>query len=311
MRRLDLSVWGWARGVALAGFGVTLLSLATGPGWLGSLLWRGIVPLLPLVFLVHPGIWRNVCPLATLGSGRITADPDRGAPPVLPSVVALLILLPLRPTVFEASGLASAGVLLAVGGTAFWAGGRATGKAGFCNRLCPILPLERLYGQSPLIKVGNARCGDCNLCAPIGCLDLNPITAVAQVLGGSRHHSWWTRSPFGAFAAGFPGVILAFYQLPTPVSTPGVYLQLALGGALSWVAVSLAVRLTGLGWRRGLVLLGGLSAGLHLWFALPGMAEVWGLRFPSLPLHLLGLGIAVVWTAIALRQQGRRLVQIN
>ncbi|MGB1253735.1 MAG: hypothetical protein ACPG8W_24195, partial [Candidatus Promineifilaceae bacterium] len=29
------------------------------------ILWRLLIPTLPLIFLVAPGLWRNVCPLAT------------------------------------------------------------------------------------------------------------------------------------------------------------------------------------------------------------------------------------------------------
>src|SRR4051812_28650026 len=31
-------------------------------------LWYAIIPVLPAVFLIQPGIWRNVCPLVTLNT---------------------------------------------------------------------------------------------------------------------------------------------------------------------------------------------------------------------------------------------------
>ena len=27
-------------------------------------MWKVVIPLLPLLFLVAPGLWRNICPLA-------------------------------------------------------------------------------------------------------------------------------------------------------------------------------------------------------------------------------------------------------
>ena len=36
-------------------------------------------------------------------------------------------------------------------------------KAGFCNAMCPVLPVERLYCQSPLIDVPNPRCVPCTI----------------------------------------------------------------------------------------------------------------------------------------------------
>ena len=48
---------------------------------------------------------------------------------------------------------------MAAAGLAAWMlGRRGERKAGFCNALCPILPVERLYGQAPLVAAGNPRC---------------------------------------------------------------------------------------------------------------------------------------------------------
>ena len=303
--------WRLARIATLAVFLILIPLLALDDGHLAPLVWRGVVPLLPLVFLVHPGIWRNICPLATLGTGRVEGLPDRGAPLVLPGVIALMLLLPLRPVLLESSGLISAGLLVAIGGFALFVGGRSHGKAGFCNRLCPILPVERLYGQAPLVQVGNARCGNCDLCAPRGCLDLNPGTAVAQVLGESRHGAGWTLAPFGAFAAAFPGMILGFYTLPASPSIPLAYGGVLGGGLMTWAVVAILARLVRLEWRVGLVLLGGTAAALHLWFALPGVLSTWGVDVPALPMHLIGSAFALGWTGLALKGPRKRLVQLG
>ncbi|HSM06734.1 MAG TPA: hypothetical protein VK858_19065 [Longimicrobiales bacterium] len=121
--------------------------------------WSGVLPLVPLVLLIHPGLWRNVCPLATLSMGR---GPGRASTPsgpggVVAPVLLLLALIALRPLGLEDSGPATAGLLAGLGGAALW-GRRSDRKAGFCNRLCPLLAVERLYGQAPLTEVGNARC---------------------------------------------------------------------------------------------------------------------------------------------------------
>ncbi len=303
--------WRIAR-IATLGVLVALIPLlALDDGWLTLRLWRGIVPLLPLVFLIDTSIWRNVCPLATLATGRVDKLPDRGAPLVLPGVIALLLLIPLRPVLLDGSGLITAGLLAVVGAFTYVVGSRSNAKAGFCNRLCPILPVERLYGQAPLIEVGNARCSDCNLCAPRGCLDLNPTTAIPQVLGESRHGVGWTTTSFGAFAAAFPGVIIGFYWLPDAPSLVQAYLGPLGGGLAAWIIVATLARLTRLGWRTGLILLGGSAAALHLWFALPGVFAAWGLEVPGLPLHVAGMAFVLSWTTLAFRKPQRRLAQIG
>ena len=62
--RLTPRFWRWERvGVVLAALVyVGVLFVAPAAGLL--LWWRLTVPVLPLVFLLAPGIWRNVCPLA-------------------------------------------------------------------------------------------------------------------------------------------------------------------------------------------------------------------------------------------------------
>ena len=55
--------------VKYAGLVLTLALLAglmVAPDTATLLLWDGAIPLLPAVFLINPGLWRNVCPLATL-----------------------------------------------------------------------------------------------------------------------------------------------------------------------------------------------------------------------------------------------------
>lgn len=310
MSSASRTFWHTAQFVTLGGFGLAAAGLILGPDAFAQFLWSGIIPLLPIVFMLHPTIWRNICPLATLGTGRSDAPPDRGPPLVVPGVVAFLILLPLRPSLFQLTGMATAALLIGVGLFAFWAGGRGHGKAGFCNRLCPILPIERLYGQAPLIEVSNARCTSCDLCAPRGCLDLNPVTAVAQVMGDTRHGLGWLRAPFGAFAAIFPGLILGFYMLPPSPSVALAYLTILGSGAVSWLIVFAICFLLRPGWRVSIVLLAGISAALHLWFSLPGVLGAWGLAPPALWLQLPGVAFAIGWTALALRGKPGRLVQM-
>lgn len=258
------------------------------------LLWQIAVPLLVLVFLVNPVAWRNVCPLATAGMGppRVphpgpngagppadtrgtlvsvgTGRPDRvpRIPAPLVGLALLLLLVPLRRAGLEESGLASAG-LLAAAGIGALAGRRRPRKAGFCNGVCPLLAVERLYGQAPLLSVPHIRCPTCSVCT-VGCVDLSNRASHAWLLGPGRRAGAWLTTPWGAFAAAFPGFVLGFFLVdPAGPALPGMYLALAGWSAISWLCVGVVVRVAGAAWRPSLLVLACLSAGIYLWFALP------------------------------------------
>lgn len=245
------------------------------------LLWDMVIPLLPAVFVLNPLIWRNVCPLATLnevgaryGAGRLLAPPTLQATWTV-GVVLLVLMVPARRFLFNTNGLAmtltvTVVALLAVGG-----GLAASRRAGFCNSLCPVLPVEKLYGQAPVMEVGSARCADCNHCVSTGCIDLAGRKGAAQSVGGGRHGHWmW--SPFGIFAAAFPGFIVGYFRtVDGPFETAGaVYGTVGLWTAGSAVVAALLV--SRLRPARALLLLGTAAITAYYWFAAPRLAEAYG-----------------------------------
>ena len=85
-------------------------------------------------------------------------------------------------------------------------------RAGFCNSICPVLPVEKLYGQSPLLRVRSAVCPDCTGCAVRGCIDLAGGDSMAQSVGTRRRAGWrWLLSPMGVFAVAFPGFVFGYF----------------------------------------------------------------------------------------------------
>lgn len=300
--RRTRAIWSIAQGIALAGLAAVVVGLWLEPETATRLFWRGIVPLVPVLLLIHPTLWRNVCPLATLsirgdgGTGPAALPRDRGSAPspFWRPALLLVLLIALRPLGLDGSGPASATLLMGLG-TAAVLGRRRPRKAGFCNRYCPVLAVERLYGQSPLVNVANARCNECSLCMSRGCLDLSPGAASAQLLGPERRTGGWLRSPLGAFAAVFPGIVLAFHTLPPQPSVLRVVL-----GFVGWAAASgllsvLTIRVTGVSWRTGFRALAAVSAALYLTFALPGIAQVWGVPASASVLRLAGVALVTIW----------------
>ncbi len=245
------------------------------------LLWDMVIPLLPAVFLINPVIWRNVCPLATLNEVGSRRSAGRLlSPPVLTLMWAvgiglLVLMVPARRFLFNANGLAMTVTVSAVAALALIAGLVASRRAGFCNSLCPVLPVEKLYGQAPLLDVGSARCVDCNRCVSLGCPDLaGRKSAVQSISGGHGRH--WVLSPFGLFASAFPGFIIGYFKtVDGPLSHAlATYATVGL-----WVVGSVAASAILLGMMRGvrvLLVLGGASIGAYYWFAAPRLADAYG-----------------------------------
>ncbi len=103
------------------------------------LLWNAAIPLLPATFLVNPGLWRNVCPLATLnmlpgdigGQRKLTA---RLIPPAgMLGIVLLFVMVPARRFLFNENAAALAATVTAVALAALALGLAFESKAGFCR----------------------------------------------------------------------------------------------------------------------------------------------------------------------------------
>ena len=230
----------WWRRVQVAALVVGLgeITLLLADPVLGERLFFGlVVPALPALWLVAPGIWRNVCPLATanqaprlLGFSRARRAPAWVARHGFLVACALLLgLIPARRFGLETHGAVLAGILLLLLAAAFGGGVALEGKSGWCSTLCPLLPVQRLYGQDALVNSPNSHCQPCVGCAR-NCHDFNPHVAfLADQYDDDR--TWMLRRRL--FAALFPGFVVGFYTVPTHSSAGAVYLHVAVAAAVS------------------------------------------------------------------------------
>lgn len=250
---------------------IPLLLLAPRTGL--RLLWDIAVPILPAVFLIQPAVWRNICPLATINTlgnrwslGLVLKG--RGIPVASGVGIALLALMvPARRFLFNSEGPVLAWVIVAVALLALGLGLIFDKRAGFCSGICPVLPVERLYGQSPLVFVGNPRCRPCSLCVTRGCLDLSQSKSIAQILGPQRKTHAWLTSGFGIFVACFPGFVLGYYLTPDgDLGTAGTaYLTIGLASAISYLSTQLVVRVLKLSSTTMIRVLATVAVGLYYW----------------------------------------------
>ncbi len=181
-------------------------------------MWKIVIPLLPLLFLVAPGVWRNICPLAASNQTPRVLGLTRGltAPAWFKEygyVVAIslfVLFVVLRKAGLDDNGPASALLLLGALTGGFLGGMYLKGKSGWCSSICPLLPVQRIYGQTPFALVGNSHCQPCVGCTT-NCYDFNPKAAYLADLN-SQDPYWAGYRKF--FVAAFPGLVLAFFEVP-------------------------------------------------------------------------------------------------
>jgi hypothetical protein len=181
------------------------------------LLWNVLIPLAPALLVLAPGIWRNVCPLATLSlapqrfglSQRKRLSPEWRSRLYLGAFVLLMVVVPFRKILLDTNGPVLATFLAAVGLLAIGLGLVFNQKSSWCASLCPVYPVELLYGSRPLVSVPNIHCPHCSQCvAPCSesTAGLTPSTAINTKLGRC----------VGIVLTGcFPGFVWGWYQVPT------------------------------------------------------------------------------------------------
>jgi NADPH-dependent 2,4-dienoyl-CoA reductase/sulfur reductase-like enzyme/ferredoxin len=312
--RVHPRVWTALRwfGVACA-LGIVAASIIDPP--LGLLIFWGVfVPIVPLVFLVAPAMWRNVCPMASLNQIPRTLGFTRGltlplwvqqyAP--LVSAGLFLAIVAFRKVLLESSGIALAVFLLSVLALAFLGGVFFKGKSGWCSQFCPMLQVERFYGQSPLLVVRNSHCRPCVGCTK-NCYDFNPTAAYLADLYDDNPRLTANRK---VFAGAMPWLIFAFFTQPELAGITVGNVVLLYGRILLFVAAGIGVfmaldAISNLGSYR--LVLGHVVVALNLfyWFVAPRAMQQFGLEETLLP-YLLQAAVAVltvVWLLRALPRE--------
>lgn len=297
-------MWSAAQYAGIATTFVLVGALVIEPDVSLHILWDMVIPLLPAVFLVNPMLWRNVCPLATLNTitgakiGLRVLRAEAASRAWIVGLVLLMLMVPARRFLFNTNGAALSATIIAVAVLAIGSGLGFARRAGFCNAICPVLPVEKLYGQAPLMSVPSARCSDCSLCTRVGCIDLAVTKTVAQTLGPARRDLGWLATPFGIFAAAFPGFIIAFFTLDDgPVANAAAtYGQVLLFAMLSYAVVATATSLVRAKAAAALPVLGGTSFIVYYWLSAPNLAAAYGAPYvgPAI-IRLAATILLVVW----------------
>lgn len=180
------------------------------------LFWNILIPIAPILLVVATGLWRNICPMAStalfprhmgLSKRKKLSLAETGKLNLI-AVIALFILVPLRHAFFDLNGWATALLILSLGFIAVIAGLRYEWKSAWCSGLCPIHPVEKLYGLKNKLKLPNAHCGQCHRCLT-PCPDKTPGIHPFSTKKTTYHKI------AGFLTVGaFPGFVWGWFQVP-------------------------------------------------------------------------------------------------
>jgi len=244
-----------------------------------ALFWQLLIPSLPLVFAVAPGIWRQICPMAllnqlprTLGFSREMTLPVKAKNlAYFVSVLAFFFLVSLRHVYFNLDPLALMILIISALSLAFLGGFFFKGRSGWCGTFCPLAPIQKAYGHAPVFTVKNGYCPTCVGCQK-NCYDFNPRAAFLSDL---NDQDLWYAGHKKFFVAGLPGFAIGFFTAADPIQTglPAYFLHMA-GWIVTTLGIYMAVRIF---FRVSDYLIAAIAAlsalNIFYWFSAQGIVD--------------------------------------
>ncbi|RME79272.1 MAG: hypothetical protein D6785_11355 [Planctomycetota bacterium] len=178
--------------------------------------WNLLIPLAPALFVLFPGLWRNICPLASTalfsrhmkwGLKKRLSTKWQGWLNLW-SVLLLFLIIPLRHVTFNLNGHSTALLLGCTALVAVIGSFIFEWKSFWCAGLCPVHGVERFYGGEPLASLPNAHCDYCRNCV-VSCPDSTP--GIFPLINDQEKTR---RIASALLVGGFPGFIWGWYQVP-------------------------------------------------------------------------------------------------
>ncbi len=180
------------------------------------LFWNILIPIAPALLVIAVGVWRNVCPMASTAllprhmgfSKKKKITITQTGKLNLIAVITLFLIVPLRHAIFDTNGLATGILIISLGSLAVILGFFYEWKSAWCSGLCPVHPVEKLYGLNNRLSLPNAHCNECFRCVtpcPDTTPGINPL-----VTKKTAYHKIAGFLMVGAF----PGFIWGWFQVP-------------------------------------------------------------------------------------------------
>ena len=272
-----------------------------------ALFWKLLIPSLPLLFAVAPGIWRQICPMAlvnqlprTFGFSREKTLPVKFKNlAYFISVLTFFFLVSLRHVYLNKEPLAWAILIVAALSLAFLGGLFFKGRSGWCSTFCPLAPIQKAYGHAPVFTVRNGYCPTCVGCQK-NCYDFNPRAAFLSDLSDQ---DLWYAGHKKFFVAGLPGFAIGFFTAADPsVTGLGAYFLHMAGWIVTTLGIYMAMRIF---FRISDYLIAAISAlsalNIFYWFTGQGIIDTAFQLFDSTAPANAGYVIQVIVALVTIR----------
>ncbi len=245
-----------------------------------TIFWKFFVPSLPILFFVAPGLWRNICPMAALNqtprlfkfTRALTIPKWFKEYSYVIGIGLFLVIVPTRKVIFNQNGIALGIVVFASLLTAFAMGSLFKGKSGWCSSMCPLLPVQRIYAQTPFVKIPNSHCQPCVGCTK-NCYDFNPQVAyLADLNDDDPRYANYRKF----FVGLFPGLILGFYGVADPQTlgdVPAMYFQILTYMCLSLGLFMLLTTFSHVSAHKITTLFAAAALNIYYWYNIPTLTN--------------------------------------
>lgn len=273
-------LWRMAQAAVWLAGAVILFCLIFYPAIGLLLFWNILIPVAPALFVVATGLWRNVCPLAStnllprhLGkSQRQRLSIKQLSKLNLMAVLALYLLVPLRHAIFNVNGLATALLIISMAVIGTGMGFIYEWKSAWCSGLCPIHPVEKLYGGNVLLSLPNAHCGQCMNCV-IPCPD-----STANINPSINTGNMYQKISGLFIIGGLPGFIWGWFHVPDNAGTNtlesfiGVYTMPLLGFSVTLVVYAIVSKLVKQAFQQKIIsIFAAAGVSCYYWFRIPAL----------------------------------------
>lgn len=242
--------------------------------------WNILIPVAPALLVVFTGLWRNVCPLAITAllprhtgiSKRKKLSQLQLGKLNLAAVLLLYMIVPWRHALFNSNGPATGILIILMALTATVLGMIYEWKSAWCSGLCPVHPVEKLYGINTVMAIPNAHCANCMNCV-VPCPDSTP-NIHPQVSSKTIYHtlSGWL------IAGGLPGFIWGWFHVPDDAAFTGwahavqVYQLPLLGMAVTLVLYTVLQELLPVKYHNIVIrCFAAAAVSCYYWFRLPAL----------------------------------------
>jgi hypothetical protein len=264
----------WLVGIAI------LISLLFFPSIGILVFWNILIPVAPLLFVLAAGVWRNVCPLATTNllprhfglSKRKKLSATQLGKLNLVAVIALYVIVPMRHAIFNSNGTATVVLIISMAVTGVVLGFFYEWKSIWCSGLCPVHPVEKLYGGNVIMPVPNAHCAQCMNCV-IPCPDSTP-----NIQPGASRKNFYHKLSGWLITGGLPGFIWGWFHVPDEARISGfntfiqVYKMPLLGFALTMIIYGVLSKIILVKFERKLVsIFAAAGVSCYYWYRIPSL----------------------------------------